>query len=34
MIPYALIILVAWIMLSRAWFLLGIPLGPDSPIEL
>jgi aminobenzoyl-glutamate transport protein len=34
MIPYALIILVAWILLYSAWFLLGIPLGPDSPIEL
>jgi aminobenzoyl-glutamate transport protein len=34
MIPYALIILVAWILLYAAWFLLGIPLGPDSPIEL
>jgi aminobenzoyl-glutamate transport protein len=34
MIPYALIILVAWIVLYSAWFLLGIPLGPDSPIEL
>ena len=34
MIPYALIILVAWVVLYCAWFLLGIPLGPDSPIEL
>ena len=28
------IILVAWIVLFAAWFLLGIPLGPDSPIKL
>lgn len=34
MIPYALVMLVAWIVLYAAWFLPGIPLGPDSPIKL
>ena len=34
MIPYAVYILLAWIVLFAAWFLLGIPLGPDSPIQL
>jgi aminobenzoyl-glutamate transport protein len=32
MIPYALIILVAWLLLFVAWFLLGIPLGPGYPV--
>ena len=34
MIPYAVYILLAWIVLFAVWFLLGIPLGPDSPIQL
>jgi len=34
MLPYALYILLAWIVLFAAWFLLGIPLGPDSPVKL
>jgi aminobenzoyl-glutamate transport protein len=34
MIPYAVVILIAWIVLFAAWFLLGIPLGPDSPVRL
>ena len=34
MIPYAVSILVAWTILFAAWFLLGIPLGPDSPVQL
>ena len=34
MLPYALYILAAWIVLFAAWFLLGIPLGPDSPVQL
>jgi aminobenzoyl-glutamate transport protein len=34
MIPYTVWILAAWILLFIAWFLLGIPLGPDSPITL
>jgi aminobenzoyl-glutamate transport protein len=34
MIPYTVWILAAWIVLFIAWFLLGIPLGPDSPVSL
>jgi aminobenzoyl-glutamate transport protein len=33
MIPYAIILLIAWIALFAAWFALGIPLGPDSPVR-
>ncbi len=32
MLPYALIILVAWIALFVLWFVLGIPLGPGYPV--
>jgi aminobenzoyl-glutamate transport protein len=32
MIPYALAILVAWILLFILWFVLGIPLGPGYPV--
>ncbi len=34
MIPYVLFITVAWILLFVAWWLLGIPLGPGSPVEI
>ncbi|WP_275425701.1 AbgT family transporter [Arthrobacter alpinus] len=34
MIPYALWILVAWIGIFAAWFLLGIPWGPGAPVNL
>jgi aminobenzoyl-glutamate transport protein len=34
MIPYALIIAVAWTAFYVAWYLLGIPLGPGAPVEL
>lgn len=34
MIPYALIIMVAWIALFVVWIALGIPLGPGSPVHL
>jgi aminobenzoyl-glutamate transport protein len=34
MIPYAIWVMLAWLVLFAAWFLLGIPLGPDSPVEL
>jgi aminobenzoyl-glutamate transport protein len=33
MIPYAVILLIAWSALFAAWFALGIPLGPDSPVR-
>ncbi|GGN99059.1 p-aminobenzoyl-glutamate transporter [Actinoplanes lobatus] len=34
MIPYTLIISLAWILFFVAWYLLGIPLGPGAPVEL
>ncbi|MGO1950187.1 MAG: AbgT family transporter [Mycobacteriaceae bacterium] len=32
-IPYCLTILVGWFLLFVAWWALGIPLGPDAPME-
>lgn len=32
MLPYALIIALAWIVLFILWFLLGLPLGPGYPV--
>ena len=34
MIPYTLILLVAWMIFFAAWFLLGIPMGPGSPVGI
>lgn len=34
MIPYAMWLLVAWSAIFAAWFLLGIPWGPDAPVNL
>jgi aminobenzoyl-glutamate transport protein len=34
MLPYTIWILVAWVALFVAWFLLGLPLGPGAPISL
>ncbi|HMK12944.1 MAG TPA: AbgT family transporter [Acidimicrobiales bacterium] len=34
MIPYTVIVLVTWMIFFVAWYLLGIPLGPGSPIHL
>ena len=31
MIPYSILLLVAWLILFTAWFVLGIPLGPGYP---
>jgi aminobenzoyl-glutamate transport protein len=33
MLPYAAVILVAWILLFIIWFVLGIPLGPGYPVS-
>jgi aminobenzoyl-glutamate transport protein len=33
MIPYALAITVAWIVLFIVWFALGLPLGPGYPVS-
>jgi aminobenzoyl-glutamate transport protein len=34
MVPYTLWILLAWVVLFVAWFLLGIPWGPGAPVNL
>ncbi len=34
MLPYVLFIAVAWILLFIAWWLLGLPLGPGSPVAV
>ncbi len=34
MIPYVIAIAIAWILLFVAWWVLGIPLGPGSPVRL
>ena len=34
MIPYTLIVLVAWIMFFILWYVLGIPLGPGYPVTM
>lgn len=33
MVPYAVAILVSWTVIYVAWFLLGIPWGPGSPVS-
>ena len=33
MLPYAVIMLIAWILLFVLWFVLGIPLGPGYPVR-
>ena len=32
MLPYTLILAVAWIILFVLWYILGIPLGPGYPV--
>lgn len=32
MLPYTLIIAIAWIILFILWYVLGIPLGPGYPV--
>ena len=34
MIPYAMWMLISWVALYVAWFLLGIPWGPGSPVDM
>jgi aminobenzoyl-glutamate transport protein len=34
MLPYVLFIAVAWILLFVAWWVLGLPLGPGSPVAV
>src|SRR6185369_2979325 len=33
MIPYVIILSVAWTLFFVAWYLIGIPLGPGSPVH-
>ena len=33
MLPYAVIMLIAWMLLFALWFLLGVPLGPGYPVR-
>jgi aminobenzoyl-glutamate transport protein len=34
MLPYVVILTVAWTIFFVAWYLIGIPLGPGSPVHL
>ena len=34
MLPYVVVLSVAWILFFVAWYLIGIPLGPGSPVHL
>ena len=34
MIPYSIILLLAWTVFLVVWFVLGIPLGPGAPVHL
>jgi aminobenzoyl-glutamate transport protein len=34
MLPYVVILTIAWTLFFVAWYLLGIPLGPGSPVHL
>jgi aminobenzoyl-glutamate transport protein len=34
MLPYTGIVLVAWILFYVAWYLIGLPWGPDAPVHL
>jgi aminobenzoyl-glutamate transport protein len=34
LMPYALFLLVGWIIMLVIWYLLGLPVGPDSPIRM
>jgi aminobenzoyl-glutamate transport protein len=34
MLPYTIVVLILWIILFVAWFLLGIPLGPGYPVAI
>jgi aminobenzoyl-glutamate transport protein len=33
MLPYAVILYIGWTLFFVAWYLLGIPLGPGSPVK-
>lgn len=33
MIPYTLVLTVAWVLFFIAWYAIGIPLGPGWPVR-
>ena len=33
MLPYVVVLSVAWILFFVAWYLIGIPLGPGAPVH-
>lgn len=34
LVPYATVLLVGWVIMLIIWYLIGLPVGPDSPIHL
>ena len=34
LVPYASVLLVGWILMLVVWYLLGLPVGPGSPIHM
>ena len=34
MLPYAVLVAAAWIVLFTVWYLIGIPLGPGAPVHI
>jgi aminobenzoyl-glutamate transport protein len=34
MLPYVVILSIAWTLFFVVWYLIGIPLGPGSPVKL
>ena len=34
MLPYTIVLLIAWTVFLVVWFVLGIPLGPGSPVSI
>jgi aminobenzoyl-glutamate transport protein len=34
MLPYTFVFLIVWSVLLIAWMLLGIPVGPDAPLNI
>jgi aminobenzoyl-glutamate transport protein len=34
LVPYAVFLLIGWVVMLIVWYLLGLPVGPDSPIQL
>ena len=33
MLPYVVILSIAWVAFFVAWYLIGIPLGPGAPVH-